>query len=303
MIEQLKVSYSAKDSHWRVVDHTSHSLQIAPIHRNWRGYGETRVLGNGIILGRGDVFKSHAGEDPDMAFRCHLGLHIFLTGSLTYRFSDGNRSLEVGGQQIWRRSGDLGTVKPTWRQSQLLRLLTLDFTPDLLLRWQESFALPRWLEKRGNAIELLPNLLNKRLLMRAEQIIAQPINTLNELLELEGLVLTLCKDMVAPAQSLRQKKIDDVIDIVLQEYHRNLTICDLAARVGINECYLKRDFKAATGKTIAAYIRDLRLQEAMRLLLDEQKSVKETAFYVGYRDVAHFRKIFKSHFGVSPNFD
>lgn len=70
--------------------------------------------------------------------------------------------------------------------------------------------------------------------------------------------------------------------------------------MGINECYLKQKFKQQTGKTIGSFIRELRMQEAMRLLLDEYKSVQETAWYVGYRDPSNFSKAFAKFYGVTP---
>ncbi|MGO1282245.1 MAG: helix-turn-helix domain-containing protein, partial [Psychrobacter sp.] len=87
---------------------------------------------------------------------------------------------------------------------------------------------------------------------------------------------------------------------IRQEYQHKLTISLLSQRVGINECYLKQQFKQQTGKTIGQFIRELRMQEAMRLLLDEYKSVQETAWYVGYHDPSNFSKAFAKFYGVTP---
>jgi AraC-like DNA-binding protein len=44
----------------------------------------------------------------------------------------------------------------------------------------------------------------------------------------------------------------------------------------------------------------LRLQEARRLLLDEDLAAQVAAFRVGYQDASHFNREYKSLFGISP---
>jgi two-component system, response regulator YesN len=46
---------------------------------------------------------------------------------------------------------------------------------------------------------------------------------------------------------------------------------------------------------------DLRLGTAREKLLDSDMKVYEVAQEVGYRDVKYFTRIFKKHFGLTPN--
>ena len=53
--------------------------------------------------------------------------------------------------------------------------------------------------------------------------------------------------------------------------------------------------------TVSQWLKDLRLNQAYQNLL-KGKSVKEVAFDHGYKQMSHFSREFKSHFGISPSF-
>ena len=64
---------------------------------------------------------------------------------------------------------------------------------------------------------------------------------------------------------------------------------------------LERHFQKHYGTTVSEWLRELRLKQAYSVL-QTGKSVKEVAFEHGYKQVSHFSREFKSHFGVSPSF-
>lgn len=52
--------------------------------------------------------------------------------------------------------------------------------------------------------------------------------------------------------------------------------------------------------SILQYLRQLRMEEAGKLLLHTKKNVGEIASEVGYTDMKHFYRLFKSYYGMSP---
>ena len=64
---------------------------------------------------------------------------------------------------------------------------------------------------------------------------------------------------------------------------------------------LERHFQKHYGVTVSEWLRELRLKQAYSVL-QTGKSVKEVAFEHGYKQVSHFSREFKGHFGVSPSF-
>ncbi|MDX1429788.1 MAG: response regulator, partial [Rhodothermales bacterium] len=75
----------------------------------------------------------------------------------------------------------------------------------------------------------------------------------------------------------------------------------LADEMALSSRQLQRRMKSLTGLSAAGYIRLMRLKRAMQLLERRAGSVSEVAFSVGFRDAAHFSKLFKQTFGMLPS--
>lgn len=75
---------------------------------------------------------------------------------------------------------------------------------------------------------------------------------------------------------------------------------DLAFLCQISLRTLERHFQKHYGVTVGQWLRELRLKQAYDAL-KEGKSVKEVAFDFGYKQVSHFSREFKNHFGISPS--
>lgn len=63
---------------------------------------------------------------------------------------------------------------------------------------------------------------------------------------------------------------------------------------------LKRRFKTATGTTLIAYVQNLRIEEAKRLLEEGDMPLEEIAVSVGYENAAFFRRLFRRSTGLLP---
>ncbi len=75
---------------------------------------------------------------------------------------------------------------------------------------------------------------------------------------------------------------------------------ELARLVGLSESKLKRDFKAAFGKSIVEYALERRMALAMDMLRAGTKPVGEVAAAVGYRHHTSFTAAFRRFYGFSP---
>ncbi|WP_339903569.1 helix-turn-helix transcriptional regulator, partial [uncultured Cyclobacterium sp.] len=58
---------------------------------------------------------------------------------------------------------------------------------------------------------------------------------------------------------------------------------------------------ALTGQSPLEFIRSIRLQRAAQLLKQNQFSVSEVAYQVGFNNAKYFSKYFKSYFGTLPS--
>lgn len=98
----------------------------------------------------------------------------------------------------------------------------------------------------------------------------------------------------------QRDKVLLVREILEQEYDQVLSIKELSRRVAINECYLKKGFKAMFGKTINEYQQHLRIEEAKRLLQQEGQNVSSVANVLGYSSISHFSTAFKRATNMKP---
>ena len=80
----------------------------------------------------------------------------------------------------------------------------------------------------------------------------------------------------------------------------NLTLSQISTVTGFSPNYFCNIFKACTGKSVSAYLTDLRIQQAKRLLTTTSKSINLIAEDVGYESSSYFIKIFKTHMHQSP---
>lgn len=76
---------------------------------------------------------------------------------------------------------------------------------------------------------------------------------------------------------------------------------DLGVDVGMSRMQLYRKLKALTGQSANEFIRTIRLKRAAQLLAQNQLTVAEITYEVGFNDLQYFRECFKKLFGVTPS--
>ena len=84
-----------------------------------------------------------------------------------------------------------------------------------------------------------------------------------------------------------------------ENFRKELTVDALAERVFLSRYHFMRLFKAQTGSTVHAYIRQKRLMNAARLIR-EGVSAGKAAFESGFADYSAFHRAFRESFGTSP---
>ena len=85
-----------------------------------------------------------------------------------------------------------------------------------------------------------------------------------------------------------------------QDFDQPLCIERLARELGMSVSGFRHHFKAVTAMSPSQFQKQLRLQEARRLMLSEDLDAASAAYRVGYHDASHFNREYKSLFGVPP---
>lgn len=105
------------------------------------------------------------------------------------------------------------------------------------------------------------------------------------------------------AENHETKFLQKIIKIIHKEIsnHSFGSTIHLSRKMQLSESQIYRKLKAITGKSTAVFIRSVRLQKAKELLQTTDKTISETAYYVGFDDPSWFSRAFKEEFGFSPS--
>ena len=97
-----------------------------------------------------------------------------------------------------------------------------------------------------------------------------------------------------------KSRMEQAIAYIQENYATDLNMAVVSNYVSMNYSLFSYAFKMYTGKNFVNYLKDLRVNEAKRLLAETDMRVIEISQQVGYENEKHFMKIFKSVSGVSP---
>lgn len=81
----------------------------------------------------------------------------------------------------------------------------------------------------------------------------------------------------------------------------DLNVEKLTEDVGISRAQLHRKLKEIAGVSAGEFIRNLRLEQAARLIEEGQINITQVAYSVGFNNQTHFSTVFKKHYGISPS--
>ena len=98
---------------------------------------------------------------------------------------------------------------------------------------------------------------------------------------------------------------DELLKRIMEVINENMSDSDLsvdviAQKVGISRVHLNRKMKELTNQTPHNFIRNIRLKQAAKLLLDPNRNVTDVMYACGFSNAASFSTMFKNLYGCSP---
>ncbi|KQM86701.1 AraC family transcriptional regulator [Sphingomonas sp. Leaf22] len=98
-------------------------------------------------------------------------------------------------------------------------------------------------------------------------------------------------------------QVSRAIAAIRRRFDAPIRIDDVAAEAGMSSSSLHVHFKAITRMTPLEYQKQLRLQEARRLMLTEGATASTAGFAVGYESPSQFSREYRRLFGAPPRAD
>jgi AraC-like DNA-binding protein len=94
--------------------------------------------------------------------------------------------------------------------------------------------------------------------------------------------------------------ITQAVERLRSDFNQPLKIEKIAKELGMSSSGFHHHFKAITDMSPLQYQKQLRLQEARRLMYGENLDAAGAGYRVGYEDPSHFSRDYKRHFGETP---
>jgi AraC-like DNA-binding protein len=263
---------------------------------SFKGVSLSRI--HGCVNNSVEIFKAKK--------KTFLSIHICLSGSVQYSVEQMIEPYQVGALEIKIISGELSGIKSTLPADKKISEISIFLDEDAYKELIQTSDVPDDDSARFNGDLNISSM---------EMAYANFLYLLNlphpknqfECVALQGYCYVAIGEVInrfikndtsaVPAKRMAAERIKSLLDSDLKN---NKTIRQLANFSGTNECYLKKEFKALTGCSIADYRQKQRIRHARNLLQRGFLSIDSLATEVGYKNPHHFVSVFRRHTGVHP---
>ncbi|WP_420580261.1 AraC family transcriptional regulator [Reichenbachiella sp.] len=97
------------------------------------------------------------------------------------------------------------------------------------------------------------------------------------------------------------KRLNDIFQFTMKEYHRPITLDEVAEVANMTPSAFCRYFKQRTRKTYVSFLNELRVAHACKLLLNKEINVTEVCYRSGFVNLSNFNRKFKSLTNHTPS--
>jgi two-component system, response regulator YesN len=201
---------------------------------------------------------------------------------------------------------------PPEMKKNLMTRLSMGDTTGAQREFEAVFS---WLKKKcgedfnllkGRTVELMAYLAAKAFSMEIsgkQEIIAAILRTEGprELRELCKAKITGLSVAIAASQKSRLSEI--VVranEIITRNFTSDISLEGVARELGISPSYFSRLYKEQTGFNFIDYLIKVRIENAKKLFMNSDLSVKEISYMTGYGDPNYFSRLFKKITGMTP---
>ena len=92
-----------------------------------------------------------------------------------------------------------------------------------------------------------------------------------------------------------------ILDYIRRNYMKEISMQDAARAMNYSDAYFCKLFKQCFDQNFTTYLTHFRMNEAKRLLQNQEMNVKDVSALVGYSDSNYFSKVFKRITGMIPS--
>ena len=105
------------------------------------------------------------------------------------------------------------------------------------------------------------------------------------------------KDIKMP----EREKLNQAKNILLNNLDNPPSLSEISRQIGLNTFKLKKNFKEVFGVPVFKYLQNERLTLAHKMIRNQEATVQEAAWHVGYDSLSSFSNAFEKKFGYRPS--
>lgn len=198
------------------------------------------------------------------------------------------------------------------QESNYTENITIQFDEDLinkqLLLFNEFSSIAKFKEKFGGGAMLYGEVTDK---VREYILQINQQNDESRLLTFIAMMLLLSQTMEYRALNiiplnhntsvLNSEQMEKVLKYISRNYMQDITLEQIANIASMSKGSFCSFFKKNTRVSFVNYLSQYRIEIAAQLLREDNRSIANICFDVGFNDIPHFNRIFKRILGVSPS--
>lgn len=142
----------------------------------------------------------------------------------------------------------------------------------------------------------------KKAIAEIELLLGENPRTFSELYQKMEHAKTYLSDILQKKHIVNQysSQIQDIVNYIDEHYMERIVMEDIAREVHLSKTYISALFKKETRERFSEYLQRVRLENSCRLLKTTKLSIREIADRTGFSDAAHFSRVFKERYQMSP---
>ncbi len=134
--------------------------------------------------------------------------------------------------------------------------------------------------------------------------LAQKLQVAYNSIEIFIIIVSNNKPTETPKETHKQTRHANITagveEYLAERVRETISLQDTAQHFGYSVSNIQKIFKAVTGQSIIVYFNKLKLEEAKKLIAENNMTFSQIASYLGYSNPNYFSRIFKTTVGMTP---
>jgi len=278
---------------------------------------DPRQTGNRFLLPHEFLAEEHVVEPmPEAHWHDHVELNIIVSGGMTYLINSQQVSLHEGWvycfwaavpHQVISAVDDTKLVCVYVPFAEFLSLaLSRDFREDLLAGHiltavapdpADAITVCRWAEQWDTADEPAAAILRDEVRLRVRRLALRPCRADEVRRSGEG---DPKRDLAHIASKTTIARVQAMTSFINDQFAKPIDVSDVARMSGLHPSNATATFRRVLGQSIAQYLRQRRLNHALKLLADTDLAIIEVAYESGHGSLSRFYDAFQRQVGCTP---